>query len=91
MILFLQLSFGFFFVSSKLFRRYLILLLMILIILCAYTLKFANSLENLIFQKKPPKVFFKTRFFKEFRKIQRKTPCQSLFFNKVAGLSLQLY
>ena len=37
-------------------------------------------------QKQPPEVFCYRICSYKFRKIYRKTPCQSLFFNKVAGL-----
>ena len=36
-------------------------------------------------------VFFKKGVFRNFAKFTGKHLCQSLFFNKVAGLSLQLY
>ena len=43
----------------------------------------------MLWQKQPPEVFYKEKSPRKFRKIHRKTPldlCQSLFFNKVAGL-----
>ena len=38
-----------------------------------------------------PEVFYKKVVFKNFGKFTEKHLCQSLFFNKVAGLDLQLY
>ena len=41
-------------------------------------------------QKQPPEVFFKKCILKNFAKFTGKHLCQSLSFNKVAGLDLQL-
>ena len=41
-------------------------------------------------QKQPPEVFYKIDVLKNFEKFTGKHRCQSLFFNKVAGLSLSL-
>ena len=38
------------------------------------------------FQKQPPEVFYKKRVFKNFAKFTEKLLCQSLFFNKFAGV-----
>ena len=48
-----------------------------------------TAYENEV-QKQPPEVFFVERCSQKFRQIHRKTPYQSLFFNKVAAVSLQL-
>ena len=37
-------------------------------------------------QKQPPEVFYKKGVLKNFTKFTGKHLCQSLFFNKVAGL-----
>ena len=42
-------------------------------------------------QKQPPEVFYKKDPLKNFGKFTGKHLCQSLFFNKVPGLGLQLY
>ena len=42
-------------------------------------------------QKQPPEVSMKKGVLENFAKFAGKHLCQSLFFNKVAGLSLQLY
>ena len=42
---------------------------------------------SVIFHKKPPEVFYKKGALKNFAKFFGKHPCQSLFLNKVAGLS----
>ena len=42
-------------------------------------------------QKQPPEVFCKKDVLRNFAKFTGKHLCQSLFFNKVAGLVLQLY
>ena len=43
---------------------------------------------SVIFHKKPPEVFYKKgALIKNFAKFFGKHPCQSLFLNKVAGLS----
>ena len=42
---------------------------------------------SVIFHKKPPEVFYKKGALKNFAKFLGKHPCQSLFLNKVAGLS----
>ena len=44
-------------------------------------------LEN---QKQPPEVFCKKGVLEIFAKFTGKHLCQSLFFNKVAGLGLQV-
>ena len=42
-------------------------------------------------QKQPPEVFYKKKsVLRNFAKFKGKHLCQSLFFNKVTGLSLQL-
>ena len=41
--------------------------------------------------KQPSDMFCKKRCSQKFRKIHKKRPVQSRFFNKVAGLGLQLY
>ena len=41
--------------------------------------------------RQPPGVFLRKVFFKNFPNFTGKHLCESLFFNKVAGLSLQLY
>ena len=50
----------------------------------------ANSvvvwIGTLCFQKQPPEVFNKKSVLKNFTKFTGKHLCQSLFFNKVAGL-----
>ena len=50
----------------------------------------ANSIVvcigTLSFQKQPPEVFYKKSVPKNFTKFTGKHLCQSLFFNKVAGL-----
>ena len=38
-----------------------------------------------------PEVFYNIGFLKNFAKFTGKHLCQSLFFNKVAGVSLELY
>ena len=38
------------------------------------------------FQKQPPDVFYKKSVLENFTKFTGKHLCQSLFFNKVAGL-----
>ena len=56
-----------------------------------------NVLENIyrsilwlydIVQKQPPEVFYEKSDLRNFSKLTGKHPCQSLFFNKIAGLSL---
>ena len=42
-------------------------------------------------QKQPPEVFCKKGALKNFAKLIGKYLCQRVFFNKVAGLGLQLY
>ena len=44
--------------------------------------KFAEQL-----QKQPPKVFFEESLIRNFAKFEGKHLCESLFFNKVVGLS----
>ena len=45
------------------------------------------TMRSLSFQKQPPDVFYRGEgVFKYFAKFTRKHLCQSLFFNKVAGL-----
>ena len=39
-------------------------------------------------QKQPPEVFYENGVIKNFAKFTGKHMCQSLFFNKVAGLRL---
>ena len=50
----------------------------------------ANSavvcIVTLCFQKQPPEVFYKRSVLRYFTKFTGKHLCQSLFFNKVAGL-----
>ena len=50
----------------------------------------ANSvvvcIVTLCFQKQPPGVFYKKSVLKNFTKFTGKDLCQSLFFDKVAGL-----
>ena len=41
---------------------------------------------NTPLQKQPPELFYKKSVLKNFAKFTRKHLCQSLFFNKVAGL-----
>ena len=41
-------------------------------------------------QKHPPEVFYKKAVLRNFTKFIGKDLCQSLFFNKVAGLQLYL-
>ena len=43
-------------------------------------------MDLLIFQKQSPEVLHVKNCFQKFHKIHRKTPVQSLFFNKVTGL-----
>ena len=45
---------------------------------------------NQILQKQTPEVFYKKGVVRNFTKFTRKHLCQSLFFNKVAGLQLYL-
>ena len=40
-------------------------------------------------KKQPPEVFCKKDFLKNFTKFTGKRLCQSLFFNKIAGLRLR--
>ena len=47
-------------------------------------LSFCNS-----WQKKPPEVFYKNGVLRKFTKFTGKHTCQSLFFNKVAGLLIK--
>ena len=57
--------------------------------LCYLTLCHCHTLQNNAHagsHKQPPKVFYKKGFLKNFAKIAGKRLCQSLFFNKVAGL-----
>ena len=42
-------------------------------------------------QKQPLEMFYEKGVLKNFAKFTGKHLCQSLFFNKVEGLSLQLY
>ena len=42
-------------------------------------------------KKQPPEVFCEKGVLRNFTKFTGKHLCQSLFFNKVAGLGLQLY
>ena len=51
----------------------------------------ANTISNVIIKKLPSEVFYIKGILKNFRKIHRKTPVPGSPFNKVAGLSLQLY
>ena len=55
--------------------------------ICGNSLNWLLNL-NLSFRvgKQQPEVFYKKRCSQNFRKIYRKVLCQSLFFNKVAGL-----
>ena len=45
-----------------------------------------TTVENLFNQKQPPEVFYKKGALKNFAKFTGNHLCQSLFFNKVAGL-----
>ena len=54
-------------------------------------LSYRYAKNTIAVQKQPPKVFCKKGVLKNFANITRKHLCQSLFFNKVAGLSLQHY
>ena len=54
-------------------------------------LKLAADLPQTTVRSSRPEVFCKTRVLKKFTKFTGKHLCQSLFFNKVADLSLQLY
>ena len=47
--------------------------------------------EHLTLHKQSPEVFCKNGVVRNFPKFTGKHQCQSLFFNKVAGFSLQLY
>ena len=49
---------------------------------------FGGQMLNL--QKQPPEVFCKNDVLRNFAKFTGKHLCQSLFFNKVAGLQLYL-
>ena len=51
---------------------------------CKYGIVFQISICN--WQKQPPEVFYEKRFLRNFPKFTGKYLCQSLFFNKVAGL-----
>ena len=42
-------------------------------------------------QKQPPEVFYKKGVFKNFAKFTTKYLCQSLFFNKAAGVRPAIY
>ena len=42
-------------------------------------------------QKQPPEVFYKKGVLKNFAKFTTKYLCQSLFFNKAAGVRLAIY
>ena len=46
---------------------------------------------NYFYWNKHPEMFCKKRVLKNFSKFTRKHLCQSLFFNKVAGLSLRCF
>ena len=45
-----------------------------------------KSTQTYCLEKQPPEVFYEKGVLRNFKKITGKHPCQSLFFNKVAGL-----
>ena len=47
-----------------------------------------NTFWCFFFQKQPQKVFYEKGVLRSFTKFMGKHACQSLFFNKVAGLTL---
>ena len=49
-------------------------------------LQWLNASNTYALQKQPPEVFHKKSVLKKFAKITGKRQCQSLFFNKFAGL-----
>ena len=48
--------------------------------------KYLRRVLRLSFQKQPPEVFCKKGVLRNFEKFIKKQLCQSLYFNKVAGL-----
>ena len=50
--------------------------------------KYEYLLEHLMISKQPPEVFYNKGVLKNLIKFTRKHLCQSLFFNKVEGISL---
>ena len=48
--------------------------------------EFNIVLIGIFFQKQPPEVFYKKGVLRNFVKLTGKHLCQSIFFNKVAGL-----
>ena len=57
----------------------------------SYFSQVVQFFETRYCRKQPPKVFYKRDILKSFAKFTGKHLCHSLFFNKIAGLKMELF